>query len=164
MKHAYLIIAHNNYKILEMLVKALDYELHDIYIHIDYKWKSFDLKKLKENVKSSKLFFLNKRKNVIWGSFKQINVELELLKASNNINYSYYHLLSGVDFPLKKNEVIYKFFEKNRSKEFIDFCKEKDFTERYKYYYFFTQLKDIRSSFFLRELEKISLVIQKKLG
>ena len=37
MKHAYLIQAHNNKNQLLKLIHSLDYELNDIYIHIDAK-------------------------------------------------------------------------------------------------------------------------------
>lgn len=35
MKHAFLIIAHNEYPILEVLLSMLDDERNDIYLHID---------------------------------------------------------------------------------------------------------------------------------
>lgn len=36
-KHAFLIIAHTDWSLLKTLVSLLDYELNDIYIHIDAK-------------------------------------------------------------------------------------------------------------------------------
>ena len=39
-KHAYLIIAHNNWKQLSLLLSVLDDERNDIYIHIDKKSKN----------------------------------------------------------------------------------------------------------------------------
>lgn len=36
-KHAYLIMAHNNWKILEKLLILLDDKRNDIYLHIDLK-------------------------------------------------------------------------------------------------------------------------------
>ena len=41
-KHAYLIMAHNNFGILEKLLMLLDDQRNDIYIHIDKKVKDFD--------------------------------------------------------------------------------------------------------------------------
>ena len=35
MKHAYLILAHNEFVILERLIQAIDDERNDIYIHFD---------------------------------------------------------------------------------------------------------------------------------
>ena len=40
-KHAYLIIAHNNFYILKKLIALIDDERNDIYIHIDKKTKNF---------------------------------------------------------------------------------------------------------------------------
>lgn len=37
MKHAYLIIAHNEPEVLRRLVKSVDDKRNDIYIHIDKK-------------------------------------------------------------------------------------------------------------------------------
>ena len=41
-KHAYLIMAHDNFYILEKLIQLIDYDLNDIYIHIDKKAKNFN--------------------------------------------------------------------------------------------------------------------------
>ena len=43
MKHAYLIMAHNEWDMLNKLIQALDYPNNDIYLHID---KKADLKKV----------------------------------------------------------------------------------------------------------------------
>ena len=64
MKHAYLILAHGSYALLQRLVSAIDDERNDIFIHIDRKQK--DLPHLK--VKRSRLFLLNEeRVSVFWG-------------------------------------------------------------------------------------------------
>lgn len=34
-RSAFLIVAHNNFEMLKFLIKSLDSEEHDIYIHID---------------------------------------------------------------------------------------------------------------------------------
>lgn len=141
-KHAYLIIAHNNFNQLKKLLELLDYEKNDIYIHIDKKSK-FDKTKLIKNIKNSKVYF-TERINVIWGSYSQIEAELILLKEATKRNYMYYHLLSGCDLPLKSNSEIYSFFEKNNGKEFIHFRREDDYEnikDRIKYYYIFTDFK-----------------------
>ena len=41
-KHAYLILAHNNFYCLERLLKLLDDERNDIFLHVDKKVKNFD--------------------------------------------------------------------------------------------------------------------------
>ena len=121
-KHAYLIIAHNNFYILERLLKLIDDDRNDIYIHIDKKVKNFDFNYFNNICRKSTVKFI-KRIKVYWGGYSQVQCELNLLKASIGNNYEYYHLLSGVDLPIKNQDYIHKFFEKNKGKEFIRFMK-----------------------------------------
>ena len=41
-RSAFLIVAHNNFEMLKFLIKSLDSEDHDIYIHIDKKCGDID--------------------------------------------------------------------------------------------------------------------------
>ena len=66
MKHAYLIMAHNEPYILEKLLKLIDDERNDIYLHIDKKWKEFDFEKFKKFVTKGHFYF-NDRLDVKWG-------------------------------------------------------------------------------------------------
>lgn len=36
-RHAYLIMAHNQFDFLEMLLRDLDFEDNDVYLHVDKK-------------------------------------------------------------------------------------------------------------------------------
>jgi len=121
MKHAYLIIAHGELYILERLLKSIDDERNDIFLHADKKWRDFDAEKIQRFVKKSRLFF-TPRLDVRWGAFSQIECELSLFKmATSNGKYAYYHLLSGVDMPLARQDKIHQFFEENNGKEFVAF-------------------------------------------
>ncbi len=142
-KHAYLIMAHNNFEILEKQLKILDSNYNDIYLHIDKKVKNFDFHKFNSIVKKSKLIF-TKRIDVRWTGFSQIQCELLLFDSAYNNKfdqkYSYYHVMSGVDFPLKQNIEIYNFFEKNIGKEFIHYSgleKKNKIVNRINKYHFF---------------------------
>lgn len=54
------------------------------------------------------------------GGRNQIGVEIELLRAAHaKRKYDYYHLLSGVDLPLKSQDYIHSFFAQNQGKEFV---------------------------------------------
>ena len=128
-KHAYLIMCHNNFYLLEKLLLLLDNKNNDIFLHIDKKVTKFDSAHFKNLLKYSKIYFVP-RMNVIWASPTQIECELQLFKfASQTGKYSYYHLLSGVDLPLKSSEDIYTFFEEHSGKEFIGFCNNFDLTK-----------------------------------
>ena len=65
MRHAFLIIAHNNWEQFKKLVQLLDAENHDIYIHIDKKSNIMDFLRVKTD--RSNLFFLEERIDAKWG-------------------------------------------------------------------------------------------------
>lgn len=122
-KHAYLIIAHGQFSVLASLLIALDDVRNDIYIHIDKKTKHI------QNLctKNAGLYVLSDRIDVRWGDYSQIEAEMALFKSAydtqqdKGIKYQYYHLLSGVDMPLKSQNYIHEFFKLNAGKEFLGF-------------------------------------------
>mgnify|MGYP001777560726 CR=1 FL=1 len=117
MKHAYLIIAHNEPEILQLLISSLDDERNDIYVHIDKK-ASFDATTL-QTVKS-KLCILPVHIDARWGDFSLVEIELLLFKtAFKEGPYGYYHLLSGVDLPIKPQDYIHRFCDEHQGMEFI---------------------------------------------
>lgn len=139
-RHAYLIMAHNNFEQLKKLVECIDYKDNDIYIHIDKKVKNIDYNNIEKNVVYSKIYWINKRINVKWGDYSQVKCEMLLLKKAFEKKYLYYHLISGSDMLLKKPEIINEFFEKNKGKEFLHFessAQNKEYIDRISKYYFF---------------------------
>ena len=137
MKHAYLILAHSDFQLLEYLLLALDDVRNDIYVHIDKKVAK--LPQLK--CKYSNLFVLDNREKVYWGSLSMVKAEYRLFEAAySNGGYSYYHLLSGVDFPLKSQDQIHSFFNNHNGKEFIGFTKtpKYELEKRVCYYHLFS--------------------------
>ncbi|WP_187118922.1 beta-1,6-N-acetylglucosaminyltransferase [Bacillus marasmi] len=137
-KYAYLIMAHNNFKVLEKLIKLIDYEKNDIYIHVDKKTKDFDKDYFSTLPKKSNIYFAP-RIEINWGGLSQIICELSLLEMACAKNYSYYHLLSGADLPLKSQEYIHEFFDKHQGKEFVGFIEDWD-QSRIKYYHVFNEV------------------------
>lgn len=116
MRHAYLIIAHNEFELLQILVSALDATWADIYVHIDRKCKGMP----ELHTEHSRLDVFSEV-DVRWGDYSEVECEYILFeRASANGRYDYYHLLSGVDLPIKSKQYIYDFFEANNGKEFID--------------------------------------------
>lgn len=118
MKHAYLILAHADFIILEKLVRALDDERNDIFIHFDLKVKNLP----SVQTEHAGLFILKDRVNVRWGDLSVVEAEYKLFEAAAARDvYTYYHLLSGVDMPLKSQDDIHEFFRVHQGKEFIGF-------------------------------------------
>ena len=107
MTHAWLIIAHNEFGILQRLVSLLDDAECDIYIHFDKKLKSTPA----INVEKARLFVLSNRVDVRWGSVSQIKCEMTLFEtAAKNGPYDYYHSISGTTLPLKPLNELDSFF------------------------------------------------------
>ena len=147
MKHAYLIMAHNEPYILEKLLKLIDYPDNDIFLHIDKKAKDLKKEDITKWVSKSNLYFIP-RMDLRWGTNSLINCTLNLLElAVNHKSYAYYHLISGVDLPLNTQKEMHKFFDKNMGKEFIHFYRHDGIDERrlerVKYYHLFN--KNLRS-------------------
>lgn len=142
MKHAYLIIAHEDYAVLKLLLTMLDDSRNDIYLHIDKNADELFQQVKDFKTKHANFYLLQNRINVYWGDISQIKVEYLLFEtAYNNYPYAYYHLLSGVDLPLKNQDYIHTFFQKNSGKEFVGFWNDKhhvrDMNRKVSRYYFF---------------------------
>ena len=60
--------------------------------------------------------------NVNWGGYSIVKCELLLLEAAvkSDTDYVRYHLISGVDLPIKSQDYIHDFFEDNHG-EYIRF-------------------------------------------
>lgn len=121
-KHAYLIIAHNNEYILNKSLSLIDDERNDIYLHVDKK-TNLDLymSKLQLPTKSN-FYLLSNRIDTKWGHISFVETELALFESAHATEkYSYYHLISGVDLPIKNQDYIHNFFDVNQGIEFIGF-------------------------------------------
>lgn len=161
-RHAYLIIAHHQFELLKKLIMLLDDKRNDIYIHVDKNAKNFDKDLLYQAAEFSKIYFV-KRVKIAWGGYSQIKCELELLKSAVKGNYQYYHLISGVDLPIKTNDEIHAFFDENNGSEFIHFDSEevdKSVFDRLNIYHF---LQEHRKNRILNKLEDKFLYIQRRL-
>lgn len=140
MKHAYLILAHSSKILLKELIQALDDVRNDIYVHLDKKAK-FDISEL--STQYSTLSVLPKRLDARWGDYSLVEVELLLMaEASSRFSYSYYHIISGVDFPIANQNDIHNFFNLHSGKEFIGFANhtpESELKWRSQHYFLFSR-------------------------
>lgn len=118
MTHAWLIIAHNEFDVLQRLVSMLDVPGSDFYIHFDKKVPALpDI-----HVEHGKLIILEERIDVRWGTVSQIETELLLLEtASRHGNYSFYHILSGTHLPLVPFDELSAFYSAHSGEEIMRF-------------------------------------------
>lgn len=126
-KHAYLILAHTRPKQVRTLLSLLDDPRNDIYIHIDRK-ASFGRKALEGCCAHSAVHFVKPRISVHWGGVSIMRAELALLKAAVPGQYAFYHLLSGQDLPIKRQDEILAFFDAHPDREFLNYWEFKSHT------------------------------------
>ncbi len=138
-KHAYLIIAHDKWGQLQFVLDLLNDSRNDFFLLVDSKAKDFDQTRFLKKCHSKNIYFVDSV-NIYWGDYSQIEAEMSLIKAATSAGkYSYYHLISAVDMPLKNQNEIHKFFEENQGVEFVDFDSYEEVgsaIERAGYYYF----------------------------
>jgi len=122
-KHAYLISAYNEFALLKLLIKSLDDKRNDIFVAMDAKAKDFSEQNFANITKYSKLFFVKRIKSY-WAAFTQVDFILLMMKEASKNNYEYYHMISGVDIPLKSQDDIHFFFDEHQGMEFVDIWKK----------------------------------------
>lgn len=161
MKHAYLIMTHGNFKVLKLLLRLIDDERNDIYIHIDKKCGEVNIVQFTDVIKKSNVYFVERHKGG-WGWI--LDIEYELFEQAYKKKYSYYHLISGVDLPIKSQNYIHGFFEQNYGKLFVgfkeDYLFDYDRIERIHLFPQYYRTKNI----FIRYLRSVFLLVQKKIG
>lgn len=164
-RHAYMIICHNNFEQLCLLLELLDDERNDIYIHVDKKVKEPPFDMLRAAVKHSGLYFA-KRVNVTWGGYSQIRAELALLEAVAGGGYAYCHFLSGIDLPIKSQDCIHAFFAALEGQQCVSFERVENVLDRVRYYYLLQNLIGRKQGLLpdiLRRLQGFGLRVQHKL-
>ena len=133
MKICYLILAHNNFRHLDRLIDALDGEGSSFFVHLDSKVMQMYFPRY-ENVE-----VIAERIDINWGGFSMVEATLALMQRAMECSSDadYYMLISGVDYPIRSREFLYKQLEKG--KEYIDIAPVPvpfKPLERYEYYYF----------------------------
>lgn len=117
MKHAYLIMAHNEFEVLQHLVTMLDDPRNEIFIHYDAKVKVLPIL----NTLHSDIHISSWRIAVRWGHVSQIAAEYVLFEDAYRrpVHFDYFHVISGVHMPLCTQDRIHDFFDKGKGREFI---------------------------------------------
>lgn len=140
----------------------LDHQKNDIFIHMDAKNKSYDPAETEKLVKQSSIFHTQRIK-VSWGGYSQVEAALTLLEAATSQgHYEHYHVISGQDLPIKKQDEIIAFFEAHHGTEFVHFVRNTFIYEHWvRYYYPFQERKGRKGSILIRVIAKACLIAQK---
>lgn len=162
MRNAWLILAHNEFEVLQRLITMLDTPESDFYIHIDRKVRNFP----DFIAQKGRVFILKNRIDSRWGDISLAEAEILLLEtALQSGHYSHYHILSGTHLPLKPFEDLVRFYESHPEEEIVRFWDrnegDADFKLR-RYHFLVRNIKYNRT--ISRLVWKSALFVQKKLG
>ena len=115
--------------------------------------------------KKSRVTFVP-RHRISWGHFAMVEAELELLRAAVPGGYDYYHLLSGVDVPVKTRAYIENYFTRAPGRNYVSFLSpEISRTDLYRVrFYYPLQRYNIRKPAVRRTLRNLSAALQLGFG
>ena len=118
MKLAVLIQCHKCPEQINRLLDVMKSDEVDFYIHVDRKSDIAD-----EIEKRADVHFLppERRVDVMWGGFSQVEATLNLLdEALITGGYDYYFLISGQDFPVRPIRELIEFLENDNGANYVD--------------------------------------------
>ena len=168
--HAFLVIAYNEPHILEAQMHLLAHGGVSFYVNIDKKTQGEKRKALVDVCRKYHAKVLHPAVDVRWGDYSLVDCELRLFKWAFSEGFDYYHLMSGVDLPIKSVEEIMSFFEQHKGENFIELWTSdydaQDVTNKTRNYYFllrYWRMGGILAGI-LRKCHLAFLFIQKKLG
>lgn len=81
MRHAFLIIAHNEPEILAVLLRQLDAPDFDVFLHIDARATAMRERFSSYKPSLGRYFLLEHPLAVCWGDISQMDVEMRLFRA-----------------------------------------------------------------------------------
>ena len=111
--HAFLITAHHQPALLARMLRVLEADNHYFFIHINTR--SGALSPFKEATKDIKNVTFVDRVCLYHGHISQIWATLIMIKAAidTGVDFSYFHNITGQDYPLRSNRIFDAFFDSN---------------------------------------------------
>lgn len=119
MKIAYIVLAHTDPgHIARLSRKVTKGTKNHVFIHVDSKVDIIPFENACQDIEN--VHFVEKRYKVFWAGFNSVTATVESYReALNYSDFDYFHILQGLDYPIKNNSEINDFFEKNNGKEII---------------------------------------------
>lgn len=162
MKQAILITAYHQMDLLRKIIAFFDDDF-DIYIHVDKKCKEYY-----GDIATERVHIYSKYR-IYWGSEYHLFAIMFLVsEAHKNGPYSYYHLITGNDFPIKPLSEFKSFFSENNHTNYLEYYKlprpswpNEGGLGRIKYFWIGNQWCDTRKH---SRITNLLLKIQRKLG
>lgn len=148
MKNAVLILAHKSPVQLAHLLRRLDDERFDFYIHVDAKRDINQFLGIENKVKFSKVIWIKERIKTYFNDFSLVQATVNTMKKALSQDYQYFILLTGQDYPIKSNDAICEKLSANYPISYIDmygveeaFSKGVSWVEHIGYSYFSQSLR-----------------------
>lgn len=148
MKMATLITTYKQPYLLERILKAMQYEGFDFYIHVD---KKVDIKQFEYLSQFPNVYFIKNRIDVKWAGYTMIRALVSGIEEilSSGIRYDFINHMSGQCYPIKPAEFLYHHLQRHIGTNFLS-CQPqsstwlKEAAYRYEKYHF--PDSDIRGS------------------
>ncbi|MDA8157320.1 MAG: hypothetical protein M0Z52_12855 [Actinomycetota bacterium] len=117
MKIAHLIQTNKNPELLRRKINFFSSANNAFFIHVDAKCDINDF----ASIKGDNVFFIGNRIPVFWGEYSMVKAILLLIRHALTApaGFDYFLMETGSDYPLRSEEYISDFFEKNAGCEFI---------------------------------------------
>lgn len=152
MKHAFLLMVHDDPELLARILNRLKAPNHFFFLNIDGKTGNEYIPRfltLLDGGKDLPVKIYRKRLN--WGGYSIVDCELFLMREATkaDISFDYFHLLSGHDYPCVNNLEFDRFFEENKGRSFMHFDSDEEvaawrkrkYPDRVMPWYLFDQMK-----------------------
>lgn len=147
MKHAIMIMAHKDVGFLCRLISRFPKEC-DVFVHYDKK-AGLGQDERKRICDFTQVKHISEEYEVNWGGTSVLYAEMSLLHdAFHNSEATYFHLISGQDYPICPFDKFDAFFEENEGKNFVKYVHlpnprwEQDTFRRFQYYFPFDLAAD----------------------
>lgn len=119
MRIAFLISAHNDVQHLKRLIEALPHKA-EFFVHIDAET---DIKPFTEAIDNPNVHFVERRYNIMWGSFMQVRYQMELALSLQGfkkklMSFDFVHAMEDSGIDTKVAERIIRRFPKFKQKWF----------------------------------------------
>lgn len=163
---AILILAHKNVNQVIKLSQQLT-PTFNIYIHFDTKTSITNEQRNTLNDMTNVQYI--SKYNVKWGSYSIVRATIALMKlALKNKTNTYFHLISGQDWPIRSAGKIYDYFE-NKDQIYMNYYRALDKINTHepeiwwvKYYFNYDQIN--RRTFFGKVYHRLLLLIEHSLN
>ena len=123
MKIAFLNLCHTDPAIVARAAKRLTKrDGFDMYVHVDLKSDITPFERALSGV--PRVYFTGERVKVYWGGFNSVTATIILLREAlaSPERYDYFVILQNIDYPIRSNDYIDRFFTERAGTEFLRGC------------------------------------------